>query len=720
MTEAETPQWSVTESDLRDDPLTDCLVALTVIHGHPWTAEGLTAGLPLVDNRLTPSLLARAARRAHLSAKLLRKPLSSVPPTALPAILLLKDRRACLLLERLADGRLLVSYPSEGETSHEVTVEAMEADYSGVLCAVRPQFRFEARAPEVGDIKGRHWFWGALMANWRLYRDAMIAALVINLFSLAVPMFSMNVYDRVVPNNAEETLWVLAVGVLLVLGFDFVLRTLRAFIVDTASKRIDVKLSALIMERVLGMRMEARPASVGSFAANLRAFENVRDFIASSTVTALVDLPFVVIFFIVLGWISPWLLIPPAVGIVLVLGVSLVAQGKIHELTEATYRAGAQRNATLIESLGGLETLKILGAEGAVQRQWERATLFLAQIGARLRLMSALTLNFATLVQQAVSISVVVIGVYLLADAKMTMGGIIAASILASRAISPLGQVVGLLTQYHNARTSLSSLEQQMQMPIERPEGAPFVHRQHFKGDIEFRSVSFAYPGSEQMALDRVSFHAKQGEKIGIIGRVGSGKSSIEKLVLGLYQPTEGAVYVDGVDARQIDPSELRRAIGYVPQDSVLFYGSLKQNIAMGAPWADDSAILAAAELAGVSEFADAHPRGYDMQIGERGESLSGGQRQGVVIARALLGDPPMLVLDEPSSSMDHQTEDRFKQNLRRYAAEKTVLIVTHRVSLLELVDRLIVLDAGRIVADGPKAQVIEALQQGRIGRGKG
>ncbi|WP_247646471.1 type I secretion system permease/ATPase [Deefgea sp. CFH1-16] len=578
-------------------------------------------------------------------------------------------------------------------------------------------FRFDLRTPEMGKIRERHWFWGVVFDNWRIYRDALIAALLINIFALAMPLYSMNVYDRVVPNHAMETLWVLALGAILVLGFDFVLRTARGYILDVASKRIDVTLSALIMERVLGIQMSSRPASVGSFTANLRAFESVRDFIASASITTLVDLPFVLIFFLVLVWISPWLVLPPLVGAILIIAFAWLAQAKMNQLVELTQRASAQRNATLVESMVGLETIKIMGAESEMQRRWERATQFLAQIGGRLKLMSTTTVNFAQAVTQLVSVVIVIVGVYLLIEGQLSMGGIIAASMLAGRAMAPLGQVAGLLMQYQNAKTSLGAVESHMQMPIERPADSNFLHRESFRGEIEFRNVTFKYPNNDDIALKNVSFKMNAGEKIAIIGRIGSGKSTIEKLILGLYQPTEGAVLIDGIDTRQIDPAELRRAIGYVPQDPLLFFGSLRQNIAMGAPYTEDGHIIAAADLAGIAEFVNAHPRGFEMPISERGESLSGGQRQAISIARAALNDPPIFMLDEPSSAMDHQSEERLKGRLRTYLAGKTMILVTHRTSLLELVDRLIVIDQGQIMADGPKAQVVEALQQGRIGK---
>ncbi|QDQ26776.1 type I secretion system permease/ATPase [Chitinimonas arctica] len=709
--------WHVGEHHTRFDPLLDCVVSIARIFGINTTRESLSAGLPLVDNQLTPALLPRAAARAGLTARVARRPLDELRPGLLPCILLLKGKLACILLEWLPTGEARVRYPEGGESADVLSRAELEALYTGVVFFVRPVFHFETRTPATGQLKTRHWFWSVVWQNWRLYRDSLLAALLINFFGLALPMFSMTVYDRVVPNRAEETLWVLSLGVLLMLIFDVVLRVLRAYILDTAGKRIDVTLSAQIMERVLGLRLADRPASVGSFAANLRAFESVRDFVASATITTLVDLPFVLLFLLVMTWISPWLILPPLIGIVLLLACAMVVQQKMQELVELTQRAAAQRNATLVESLVGLETIKFMVAEGSFQRKWEQASVFLAQTGAKLKLLSSATLNIAQALQQLVSICVVIVGVYLLIDREVSMGGIIAASMLAGRVMAPFGQVAGLMLQYHNARSGLGAVETHMKTEPERPEESSFLHRSGFQGRIEFRNVSFAYPGREDSALNNVSFKIRAGEKVAIIGRVGSGKSTLQRLMLGLYQPSEGAVLIDGIDARQIDPAELRRATGFVPQDINLFYGTLKENIAMGAPFADDQMILTAAEIAGVTEFANRHPRGFDMLVGERGESLSGGQRQAVGIARALLNDPAILLLDEPSSAMDHQSEDMLKTRLRKFADAKTMVLVTHRTSLLDLVDRLIVIDNGQVMADGPKAQVVEALQSGRIGR---
>lgn len=709
--------WRVAGSNLRNDPLLDSLVGVARLLGISTSPEALSAGLPLEDNRLTPGLFARAAARAGLTARLARRSLDQLRPGLLPAVLLLKDKQACLLLEWLEDGQARVQFPEAGDSVDTLSREALQGLYAGLVFFVRPFFKFDPRAPVTGDVKSRHWFWGVVLQNWRLYRDAILAALLINLFALVIPIFSMTVYDRVVPNRAEETLWVLAVGVFLVLVFDTVLRVVRSYILDTAGKRIDVTLSAKIMERVLGMRLADRPSSVGSFAANLRAFESVRDFVASATITTLVDLPFVLVFFVAIAWISPWLVIPAVICISLLLLISLVVQAKMHELVDVTQRASSLRNATLVESLSGIETIKFTTSESSFQRKWEQATVFLAKTGSKLKLLSSSTMSLAQTLNQLVFLTTVITGVYLLINNKISMGGIIAASMLSGRAMAPFSQVAGLLMQYHNAKSGLASVDQHMKAEPERADDAPFVHRNSFQGAIEFKNVTFQYPGAQQTALNNVSFSIKAGEKVAFIGRVGSGKSTLQRLILGLYQPTEGAILIDGIDIRQIDPAELRRAAGFVSQDVNLFYGTLKDNITLGSPYADDTAVISAAEIAGVTEFANRHPRGFDMLIGERGESLSGGQRQAVGIARAVLNDSPILLLDEPTSSMDFQSEDGFKAKLRQFAAGKTVVVVTHRTSLLELVDRLIVIDNGQIMADGPKAQVVDALQNGRIGR---
>ena len=703
---------------MHHDPLLDCLVELTRIHGRPGTRAALVAGLPLENGLLTPSLFWRAAGRAGLSAKLVKRSLNSIDEVLLPAVLMLKGDEACVLLgwdESGENARLL--FPETGQGSVVMSRAELAERYLGIAIFARPHFRFDKRTPQVGEVKLRHWFWGALADQWPVYRDVLAAALLINVMALSLPLFTMNVYDRVVPNRALETLWVLALGVGIVIAVDMVLRTLRGYFIDLASARIDMQLSARIMERVLGVRMEARPAAVGSFASNLRSFESVRDFITSATVTTLIDLPFALLFLLVIGLIAWPLVFPVLVAMLVVLLYAYVLQHKMHELSETTYRAGALRNATLIESLTALETIKTQGAESIMQAKWEKSVAFVARINNQMRFLSAAATNGAMEMQQVVNVAVIIVGVYLIADGQLSMGGLIACTMLSSRAVAPLGQMVGLLMQYHNAKVALTSLEQVMANPVERPADGNFVHRPELRGDIEFRDVEFSYPNTQVSALRGVNCNIKAGEKVVVIGRIGSGKTTLQKLIMGLYQTTGGAVSMDGVDVRQLDPADLRRNIGYVSQDVTLFYGTLRDNISIGAPYADDAAILAAAEAGGLTDFVNRHPDGFDMMIGERGDSLSGGQRQGVAIARAFLMDPPIMLLDEPTSAMDFSSEQQFKERLKTIAAHKTVIIVTHRNSLLDLATRVIVIDEGKVVADGPRDQVIQALQSGRIGR---
>jgi ATP-binding cassette subfamily C protein LapB len=706
------------EDTLHHDPLLDCLVELTRIHGRPSTHAALSAGLPLLKGGLTPSLFSRAAARAGFSSKVVRRPLNDIDTALLPVILLLEDNEACLLLRWDEDGntaRLL--FPDTGQGAVALSREELAARYVGVSIFSRPHFRFDQRTPSFADLPQRHWFWGALLEQWPIFKDVLAAALLINLFALAMPLFSMNVYDRVVPNFAQETLWVFAAGLLIVLIMDYVIRLMRGHFVDLASARIDLKLSSLIMERVLGMRLSHRPASVGAFASNLRSFETVRDFFASATVTALIDLPFALLFLFVLAWISWPLVFLPIIGIVLVVIYSYVIQHKMHNLAETTFRASALRNATLVESLTALETIKAHGAESQMQEKWEKATAFLARVSGELRLLSQSSTNGAAQLQQFINVSIIVAGVYLIHEKMLTQGGLIAATMLAGRAMAPLGQIVGLLLQFQNAKTALAALENVMATPGERTDEAAFVHRPEIRGEIEFRNVSFNYPGRPEMALQDVSLRIRPGERVVVIGRVGSGKTTLQKLILGLYAPTEGAVLLDGVDLRQLDPADLRRNLGYVEQDSILFYGSLRDNIAIRAPYADDLAVVAAAELAGLTDFVNSHPEGFDMPISERGESLSGGQRQGIAIARAVLLDPPVLLLDEPTSAMDFTSEAQLKERIRHFVEHKTMITVTHRSSLMDLADRIIVMDGGRIVADGPRDTIIAALQSGRVAR---
>ena len=702
------------------DELLECLQSIAQMHGHDVTAESLTSGLPLEEGRLTPGVFGRAASRAGLTARIVKSRLVQLNPALFPCVLLLEPGRACVLVALdIKARRARVIFPELGDAETEVGLDGLQESYSGQAIYVRPRFHFDERGPEVNKQRSRHWFWGVIRENRKLYRDVIAGSVVINLFAVAMPLFVLNVYDRVVPNHATETLWVLSAGIFIVLCFDLVLRLMRNAFVDLAASRADVKLSSSIMARVLGLRMEARPASTGSFSATLQSFESVRAFIGSATVVALVDLPFVLMFAGIIALIGPPLVIPVLVGIVFVLLYAMAAQGKLHELSETTWRVGAQRNATLVESVASLETVKTLRAESRIQATWEKASAFLSRTSAQLRLVSSSVSSVALWAQHSVAVCVIIIGVYQIIEGNLTQGGLIAAYLLSSRAMAPISQAAALLAQYHQSSTALQSLNEVMERPVERPDGKTFIDRPVVRGEIRFDKLSFRYPEAERDALQDISVTIEPGERVALLGRVGCGKTTLNKLVLGLYQPTAGAVMVDKVDIRQFDPMQLRRHIGYVPQDVSLFFGSLRENILAGggSDGVDDEALLRAIKLSGLDSLVNSHPQGVDLPVGERGQMLSGGQRQAVAIARALVHDPQILLLDEPTSSMDHASEEAFKANLKAYGQGKTLIVVTHRTSLLSLVDRILVIDAGKVVADGPRDKVVEALRKGQIGR---
>jgi ATP-binding cassette, subfamily C, bacterial LapB len=712
---AETDAWPLPAGNVvAEDPLLECLAILAQLLERPTSPQALKAGLPLAEGRLTPQLAVRAAERAGLSARLVRQRIESISALTLPCVLLLEDHSACVLVELRPGERALVAVPESGGAI-ELPLADVAERYTGHALFARPQLRFDRRADQMEAVQARSWFWGTLAKAWPIYAEVLFAAVLINLFALASPLFVMNVYDRVVPNHAVETLWVLAAGVITVFVFDFVLRNLRGYFVDSAGRMADLKLASRIFEQVMGIRMAARPASAGAFASNLREFESLRDFFTSATVVTLVDLPFVLLFILIVWWIGGPVALVPAIAAPLVIGFGLLLQVPLNRIVRRTFQEAAQKHGVLVESINGLETIKSIGAEGRMQRNWEQFVGATAASGMRARLLAGLGVNVALLAQNLAYVGVVIFGVYRIADGLMTVGALVACTIITGRAMAPLTQVAGILTRYHQAHAAYDALDRTMALEVERPAQARFLHRPQLQGELAFREVTFAYPGQKQPALERVSFAIRQGERVGLVGRIGSGKTTIEKLVLGLYQPDQGAVLIDGTDLRQIDPADLRRSIGCVLQDVYLFHGTIRDNIALGAPFADDQAVLRAARIAGVDDFVARHPLGFDLNVGERGERLSGGQRQAVAVARALLLDPPMLVLDEPSSAMDNGAEGRLKQRLEQILPGKTLLLVTHRASLLSLVDRLIVLDGGRVVADGPRHDVLKALAAGRI-----
>ncbi|NWO04274.1 MAG: type I secretion system permease/ATPase [Alteromonadaceae bacterium] len=706
---------------MHNDFLGGCLQWLAQNSGKAITREALTEGLPLKSGCLTPSLVPRAAKRAGMTAKLVRQPLNRVNARLLPCIILLRNNQAALL-ERVdpAAKTAVVRYAELDFEPQALKLEQLAEDYAGVSVYCRPELQTHAGPAESrASADNGHWFWSVIRKNRRVYRDVIVASVCINLFALAMPLFVMNVYDRVVPNQTTQTLWMLAAGVAIVICADLVLKLLRGWFIELAASRADNQLSAKIMERVLGMRLEHMPASVGTMAGHIQGFESVRAFCGSMVVTALVDLPFFLLFLLIILLISPWMAIPVVAGAFLLLLYALSVQHRMHRLAEVSGEVSSQRTAGLIESIGNLPLLKSLNATGHMQREWEQTTRFLSGCVSRQRLLGASVSSGAAWVQQTVAVAMIITGVYLVIDGQLTQGALIAGYLLSSRAMAPVSQVAALLTQYHQAAAALEVLDDVMETPQEREENKQYVSRGRLNGDIELRNVSFTYPEAERPALHNVSLKIRAGERIGVLGASGSGKSTLEKLIVGHYRPTEGQLYLDGLHHQQLDPAEVRRNVGYLAQDICLIKGSVLDNVRLGIDAPDDAQLNNAAEVSGLGRVIGAHSDGWSRQVGENGRALSGGQRQTVALARTIMADAPILMLDEPASAMDSMMEQHLRERLGEYCRQRTLVLITHRTSLLVLVDRLIVLDQGKLIADGPRDQILDALSKGQIARAR-
>ncbi len=700
-------------ADALTDPLAACLAQVARLLGQPMSAQALVTGLPVDAAGLTPALFARAAERAGLSARSIEIDLERFPKLSLPAVLLLKQRDACVLVAR-GEGEVGI-VTAEG-LAKTLPLAELARDYEGTAIAVSRAVRFDAGTGSERILATHHWFWGTLARAWPLYGEVAGASVLVNIFTVLSPIFFMNVYDRVVPNKAFETFWVLALGMAVMYLFDFGLKLLRGWFIDVAGRRADVALSSALFEQVMARRLDAGRESVGMLANNVREFESLREFFTSATMTSLIDLPFVLLFIGVIAMVGGWAMAAvPLVAIPIVLAMGLALQVPLRDRIRRVFRATEAKHAILIETLGAIEAVKALGASSQMQRKWEEVVDYVARESLGTRFLSSLAVNFSAWVQMMVGVATLAVGVYLVGENQLTTGGLIACTIIAGRALAPLATVASLLTRYHQSMSALAALNQIMDAPRERPRDRSFVHRPALGGDIRFQDVSFKYPGSEIDALTGVSFAIKEGDRVGIIGRIGSGKTTLAKLLVALYQPQQGSILVDGTDIRAIDPVDLRRAVGYLSQNIALFAGSVRDNLLVGAPGADDAAILRAASIAGLIDIVNRHPKGFDMPVGERGEALSGGQRQTVALARALITDPPILVLDEPTHAMDHSAEERLKTQMQTELAGKTILIITHRESLLSVIDTLVVMDSGKVVAVGPKELVLKAIAEGKV-----
>lgn len=697
------------------DSLLSCLVFLTAFHGKARSAEALVAGLPYDERGMSPELFVEAATRIGLRCQIVDKPLlAGIPNQVLPCVTLMKDGSCCVLVAR--EGQAVVTWLPQTQKKHETTIEEFTRLYSGKSIFVKPQPFFIDRELLDSSNPALHWFWGAVRENRESYLRVIIASLLINIFALASPVYIMNVYDRVIPNSATETGWALAIGVLIVFCADFIIRTLRGYFVDYAGRRIDVQVTRRVFDQVLDMKLANRPGSSGAFANMLRDFDSIRDFLTSATLTGLIDLPFALMFVVVIFFLGGQLGLAVLFLMGLSLTASLILQIPLKKFIRQSMHSAETKHGLLVEAIYGLETIKTIGASGRMRARYAEHVAENAVAGQNSRFYSALGGNVATFIQQAASVFVILCGMYMVQSGSLTMGALIACVVLSGRALTPVAQIANLMSRYHQAIGSLKTLNSVMTKPVERPQGKEFLYRPDLKGQVTFDRVHFSYPSSDRKILENVSFNISAGEKVGIIGRIGSGKSTIARLIVQLYEPDAGAILIDQSDSRQLDPADLRRRIAYIGQDVTLFQGNIRENLTASRPQATEEEIVAAAKAAGAHGFITSHPLGYDAPVGERGDGLSGGQKQCIALARALLMQPAVLLCDEPTNAMDSNAEDNFARLIASESKDRTLILITHRTSLLPLVDRLILIDRGQVILDGPRTMVLEKIAAGKVG----
>lgn len=696
------------------DALLTALSQLLGLFGQQMSEEALVNGIPH-EKPMQPATFTRIAETHGCRVKIQARPVEQISDLMMPVILLLREQRACLLLRRLGDDRYVILPSEAGALEVEISGPDLRARYVGSAIFVKPAIVTEERSIVEKRSTEKDWFWGTVFHFKGYYVQAAVAATLVNVLALASTFFTMNVYDRVISNQAYVTLWSLAIGVVVAMSFEFLARNLRSWLLDNAGKKADLLLGAALFRQAMLSRLEHRPPSAGAYANTLREFESVRDFATSATLATLTDLPFIFLFVWVIYLIAGPLFWVPLAALPLLMLVGGLAQFPLSRYVNENLRESSIKHGILVEALESSETLKALRAESRMQALYERASALTARTAMKSRMVTAIVSNFTSFIQTLVTVAMVVWGVYLIGDGALTQGALIGAVMLSSRTIAPAASITALAVRYQQARMALKSLNKVMNTPTDRAPNRSYLHKPAAIGALEAKDLSFRYAQDAPPSIQKVSLAFAPGERIAVLGRIGSGKSTLLKVLAGLYLPTDGAVKLDGIDLQQIEPADVRRHVLYVGQEARLLFGSLRDNLKAGNPFVDDEIMMRVADAFGVHQMASAHPRGYDMPIGERGEGLSGGQRQAVALARAVLCNATVLLLDEPTSAMDNATEAQAINALVRLNGGKTLVFVTHKLQLLDFVQRVMVMDAGLRVADGPKDQVVAALKEGKI-----
>ena len=705
--ETSSPDINSTDSDdLQVDDrieIEKSLIASTTLllreHGIRKSGAAVRDAVDISHQYVGPKEAVSALSSLGFKASFGRLNITNLSEEFFPLIAFKKNGEAFIVLTAPVDGRISIMNPTNRK-KEELSTADYKADYS----------QYAIIAKELNDRekeeRAGHWFFSAFRKSKWIYVQVMIAAMVSNFLSLTTALFTMTVYDRVIPNGAFESLIALSIGVVIALAFDFLIKSLRANFVDTASKRADLEISRRLFERILTLTPTEQRQKTGAMAGTIREFETLREFFNSSTLVILIDLPFVFFFIYVISLIAGPVAYVFLIAVPLVIIVGLGIQPFLARITKGSVESGMNKQAVLVETLNGLETVNATGSGKLMRKRYEDALDNQADGGNKIRALSMFIVNFAASVQQYAQVAAIFFGVYLIVDGQITQGALIGAVILGGRTMGPLSQLANTLSRVNGALTAYRNLSKLIGKSFNTASNLSPISRSSLDGEIEFKNVSFKFEGSKQPTINNVSFKIPAGQKVALVGKMGSGKSTMSKLIAGMIEPTSGAILIDGIDVRQIDPADVRKNIGVMLQDSWLFSGTIRENIQMGFNEYDDEHVLEICKVAGVDDFVGAHPKGYDLEIRERGIGLSGGQKQTINLARSLLHKPEILLLDEPTSSMDQGTEQKVIGSLRAFCRDKTMLIVTHRNPILAMVDRILVMENGNIISDQTPEQL--------------
>lgn len=696
------------------------LAIATKLLNQPVAEEALASNVAR-DRNLNANIqsLSEVLRSYGFENHISRRKLLEIPSLAMPAIIILNNEEAAVITDVKGHGEERTYVIRQGDApAHEISHKDLESKYLGFCWFIKPKLTANHRSELPEYHLPKAWFWKVIARFKKYYYQVILASFLINILALISSLYVMNVYDRVIPNEAYSTLWVLSIGVFLAILFEFIAKMIRSHLTDIAGKKADLIISSALFRRVMALRLIERPISSGSYANNLRDFEAVREFMTSASLLVLVDAPFLLLFLFVMFIIGGKLAIVPAVICTLVLIVSFAVQPVLAKRINESMRESSQRQGLAVEAVEGIETLKVNNATNWAQQRWDRLNALTATSSMKVKEINEFVSNLTVGLQQLNTVGLVLLGTYLIHDdvveARITMGAVIASVILSGRALSSLGRVAGLAIRFQQAKNALKGVNAIVERPIERSPERSYVTLTQVQGQLTFKNVVFQYNEDTQPAIANLNLTIRPGEKVAILGRIGSGKSTLLKLAGGLYEPTGGNILLDDVDTRQIDPNFLRDKVTLLNQSPRLFLGTLRENLDLARMdgYSTDQELLAALRNFHLDQLVRNHPKGLDMPLGEDGLGLSGGQKQIVSLARLTLRHPRVVLLDEPTTGLDEQTERQALNVLAQWARDKTVVVVTHRLQVLPMVNRVVVVDNGRVVMDGPRDAVIARLQE--------